>query len=107
MLRSARVIIDDMFQDLVREADADPEARTWNQAQTFFEFRSALQILQTTCTDVRLHYEINKRLIEQDEDKRRRGKKTRRQPISRLFKKWTECLEVVDGYFRTIKIEFY
>jgi len=92
---------------MVREAEQPPHLRPWKQADSFFEFKKSIEVLKIITEDIKLDAEVNRQLIDQDYRKKEQGKKTRRFPISGLFRRWTSCLETVDNCFKILKIEFY
>ena len=51
-----------------------------------------------------LFSEVNRELVDSDQFKKRRGKKTARYPISPEFVEATECMERVIQFFKEIKI---
>ena len=60
--------------------------------------RKAIDYLQ-------LFAEVNKELIDGDADKKRRGKSTRRYPISEIFLEATECIDEIMRLFKEMKVK--
>lgn len=73
-------------------------------AETFRGYKEDVQVMKTMCEYAQLFAGVNRELIEGDKDKKRRGKRTRRYPISQAFVKATCDLETVLWSLRFLKV---
>lgn len=74
-------------------------------AESFRAYREEVQVMKTLCDYCQLFAHVNRELIQSDKDKKRRKKRTRRFPISKMFVEATEHLETILHSLKYLKVQ--
>ena len=72
--------------------------------QSLREYKNHTSAIKKVCEFVELFAKVNRYLLDNDADKTRRGKSTRREPITHRFTKITEDFEKVKRILNELKI---
>lgn len=80
-------------------------SETFVLSETMRDYKSEVAYIRKLCDYAQLFSKINRQLIEEDKDKKARGKRTRRYPISKVFVRATECLERIHLAVNTLKVQ--
>ena len=62
-------------------------------------------MIKKMCDYLKQFGEVNRILIDDDADKKARGKRTRRQEITPLFVRATECMETILRLLHELKVQ--
>jgi hypothetical protein len=78
---------------------------SYEKYETFREYRKDCVIIKKMIDYIQLFGEVNREIILNDLDKKRRNKSTRRQVVTDHFVNATECLEKINEILNTIYVK--